>query len=387
MNEQKKHILFFPRWYPNRYDPMWGLFVKKHAQAASIKNNISVLYLEAVDEGIDSDEIVEETDGEIDTLYIYYSKPRNRILYFIKFIQMYFRGLKIIRKKNKVDLIHVHILSRNGFLAYLSFLFNGIPYLITEHWSRYLPSVNHFNGKIRIFLTQFVVKRAKAVLPVTENLKKAMKSHGLYNSKYYIIPNVVDDFFFNSNKIKIESSRKRVIHVSTFEDKSKNISGIIKAVRKISLDRQDFTMVFVGDGMDFNAMKNLAEELQIDRNLIEFTGLLEKEELLQQYRMALFMLINSNYENMPVVINEAMASGLPVLSTDVGGINEHLDSSKGVLFPPQSEEELIQLFNWMLDHAEEFDSKEISNYARNHFSLSGIGEKLDHIYKECLNHK
>jgi len=377
MSLEQKHILFLPRWYPNRYDRMWGLFVKKHAEAVSLLNQVSVLYLHPIDKGQDGIEYIEEKKDHLYTLYIYYPKPKNQILYFFTFLKLYFKGLRKIQKRRKVDISHVHILTRMGFLAWISSYTQGLPYVITEHWSRYLPSVNIYSGAFRKFITKKVVKRAKAMMPVTANLREAMEAHHLHNSNYQIVPNVVDDLFFKAELN--DSGIKRVIHVSTFEDKSKNITGILKALKAISTKRRDFKMVLIGDGMDFKSLNSLAKELELD-DLVEFTGLLEKDDLVREYAKASFMLINSNYENMPVVINEAMACGLPVLSTNVGGISEHLDSSKGVLIQANDHQQLIEQFNWMLNHASDYDKESIREYAESHFSSKSICRKLNTIY-------
>ena len=363
---------------------MWGLFVKKHAEAAALKNHISILYLEAVAQGAGETEIIEENKDGLYSLYIYYKKPHNTFLYFFKFIQCFIWGFRKINKKHKIDLIHVHILSRMGFLAYLGGIIFNTPYIITEHWSRYLPSVNTFKGRIRVPLTTLIVKKAKAVLPVTQNLQKAMIAHGLKNHHYKVIPNVVDNFFYATNIKAHKGFIKRVIHVSTFEDKSKNISGILKGIKELSKTRNDFKMVLIGDGKDFNALKNSAKELEIDTQHLEFTGLLEKENLIKEYSKADFMLINSHYENMPVVINEAFACGLPVLSTDVGGISEHLKENRGRLMPANNEKEFISNFTWMLDHCREFNPVAIREYAQDHFSYAGVGDVLDEVYDSAL---
>jgi len=363
---------------------MWGLFVKKHAQAALLKNDISVLYLEAMDHQKNKTEIIEERNNGLYTLYIYYKKPKNALLYFTKFIQLFFWAYRKINNEHKIDLNHVHILSRTGLLSLLAKYIFKTPYVITEHWSRYLPSVNTFKGSVRIPLTKLIVKKADAVLPVTENLKAAMLSHGLKNDHYKVVPNVVDDFFYTQKLKTRKVFIKRIIHVSTFENNSKNISGILKGIKKLSETRNDFKMVLIGDGMDFKAMKELALSLKIEVQYIEFTGLLEKEKLIEEYSKADFMLINSHYENMPVVINEAFACGLPVLSTDVGGISEHFNESRGRLMPPNNEKEFISNFNWMLDHCRDFDSEAIRQYAQEHFSYAGVGDILDEVYESAF---
>ncbi len=230
---------------------MWGLFVKKHAEAVSLFHPISVLYLQPIDEGLKKEEWIEEKDDTIYTLYIVYSKPKSKIHYFFKFFQLYLKGFKHIHNQRKIDLIHVHILTRMGLLAYVSFMLHSIPFVVTEHWSRYLPSVKVYGGWLRKKMTEMVVRNSKLVMPVTKNLKNAMVSQGLGGSDYEIVPNVVDDLFFKSSIEKPINLEKRVLHVSTFEDKSKNISGIIDAIKMLNKNRSDFKMIFVGYGVDF----------------------------------------------------------------------------------------------------------------------------------------
>lgn len=374
-----KHILFLPAWYPHKFDNMWGLFVRKHAEAISLHHHISILYLHAVENQSQIEEWKEVKEDHIYTLYIYYSKPKYKIWYIIRWLRLYFKGIRHIRKQKKPDIIHVHILSRMGLVAYLNYLIYKTPYIITEHWSRYLPNVNTYKGWFRKSLTEIVVKNAKAVLPVTANLKKAMISQGLLNNNYQIIPNVVDDMFFSSIPHQ-SGSVKRIIHVSTFEDRSKNISGIIDAIQQLKLKRNDFNLILIGDGQDFEKMKQKSKDLQLEGHII-FTGLLNTAELVNEYEQASFMIINSRYENMPVVINEAFACGLPVLSTNVGGISEHLNIDRGILIEPEQPNKLVEQINWMLDHYKDFDSSEIRKYASNHFSMKAVAQELNNIYQ------
>jgi hypothetical protein len=94
------------------------------------------------------------------------------------------RAIISSKKRNKIDLIHVHVLTRLGLLALLLKRSSGIPFLITEHWSRYLSYVGTYKGIFRKYLTRKVVKNASAVTTPTVNLQNAMQAHGLKNSNY-----------------------------------------------------------------------------------------------------------------------------------------------------------------------------------------------------------
>ena len=92
----------------------------------------------------------------------------------------------------------------------------------------------------------------------------------------------------------------------------------------------------------------------------------------------------SNFENLPCVIVEAFASGVPVLSTSVGGIAEILSPERGILIPQGDEEALLQGLIRMLDHHQEYDREAIRRYATKTFAAQTIGQQIFEAYKEVV---
>jgi glycosyltransferase involved in cell wall biosynthesis len=78
---------------------------------------------------------------------------------------------------------------------------------------------------------------------------------------------------------------------------------------------------------------------------------------------------------------EAMATGLPIISTDVGGLPEHINKERGVLIQPSDEEALIHATNYMLDNYLKYNTNKIRNYAVENFSYDVIGNKFLNIYR------
>ena len=68
MDNERRHIVFLARWYPHRYDPMLGLFVQRHAEAAALYNDISVIYVHPDNQY----DIVDETINNVRTIRVYY---------------------------------------------------------------------------------------------------------------------------------------------------------------------------------------------------------------------------------------------------------------------------------------------------------------------------
>jgi glycosyltransferase involved in cell wall biosynthesis len=374
------HILYLARWYPHKFDDMYGLFVKRHAEAAAFKHRISVFYIHAADE-LTAKHETEVHKGFINEYYYYYRKAKTGIGFLDTILnaERFLRGYRVLRKKiHKPDLIHVHILTRLGILAYLANKINHIPYVVTEHWSRYRPG-GTYKGLLRKLLTRMVAANASVFTTVTMDLKNAMETHGIKNANHTILYNVVDTkVFFPANKSN-PSEIKKLCHVSCFDDEPKNISGLVDCIHQLASTRNDFILEMIGRGRDLEKIKSKVHALGLDAKII-FKGQLEGRELGDHVRSSDILLLFSNYENMPVVINEAFCCGVPVLATDVGGIREIVNASNGRLVARGDQAKFVEELNDMLDHMDQFDPKTISSQANEMFSMVAIAEKLDEIY-------
>ena len=384
MNKERKHIIFLARWYPHRYDPMFGLFVQRHAEAAALFNDITVIYCHACERQQDNKttrqqakkfEIVRTNENNVDTIRVYYKKPKNKIQSLLRFYRANMMALKLCKKP---DLIHVHVLTRLGVIAWIQKILHKTPYIITEHWSRYLPG-NDFSGFLRKTACKLVVRNARTVTTVTENLATAMKNHGLKNDNYVVLPNVVNlDMFHISEK---NNNPCKIIHISCFEDKSKNISGLLESLKIIDDKGIDFQCKLIGEGMDLDLMKEKAKNLQLI-NKVSFTGLLQGQALADELSSGDFLVLSSNYENMPVVILEALASGLPVVSTNVGGIKEMIDDTKGILVEPRNKEALAEAMIKMIETHKNYDANYLRNSVIEKYGYESVGMFLSRLYNK-----
>ena len=375
-------VLFLPRWYPNSSDSMPGLFIERHALAVATIVDVAVVFMKSLPDLPNRFEFETTQENGVFTIRAYFrgketASWNNGLLFLLSFI----KAMLLLRKSfGKPDIVHVHVLTRLGMLAWCYKMLTGTPYLITEHWSRYLPTVETYKGFWRKLATRFVVKHAEAVTTVTQNLRDAMLQKGLYNPNYYVIYNVADTRHFHPEETPVMSDVKRFVHISCFEDRSKNISGLLRAIAELDVARNDFECHLIGEGADLERMRAFAHELGIYDKIVYFDGLLEGDAIAVALRQARFLVIFSNYENMPVVINEAFASGIPVVATRVGGIAEHVDAQKGMLVDAGDENSLIRGLSQMLDQSETYDHKAIRQYAVDNFSIEAIAAQFGAIY-------
>ncbi len=393
---QSLHVLNLARWYPNRTDPMPGLFIQRHAEAAARYAKVALVYAHGVEakDAIPLYEVDYEEKAGVRTARVYYRLPRlhvpliSPLVGLWRFSRANIKGIKRIKLPNeKFDVLHVHVLTRLGILALLYKWLHGTPFVITEHWTRYLDSRKEFRGFLRKLLTRLIVRQAAMVTTVSKDLTRAMKNYGLQNSDYRVIRNVVDTAFFEVSPqlfVKTESQRKDLVHVSCFTDAHKNISGILRVIAKLSGNRDDFHFSLVGEGEDLEKMKAYAVKLGIPKKVLTFTGLLKGKALAETMAKADALVIFSNYENMPVVINESFVLGVPVFSTNVGGIAEMVNDSNGRLMPAGDETTLLGILNDFLNNKIIFKKESIQFHAQKAFSSEAVGKALLNIYNEIV---
>ncbi len=398
MNTYRENITVFhyTRWYPNRYDPMFGLFIKRHAEAVAIFAETGVIYAHPVTDGKlkKTYELDYRFEKGVHTARVYYLtfKPGKSVVKQTINIYRYFKAnylgrRLLVEKLGKPDIHHVHILTRPAVIAFFYHIILHIPYVVSEHWSRYLRT-GSFTGNLRKSVTRMVVKSASAVTTVTKNLANAMQeNHRLTNRAYSVLANVVDPIFYRDYPKRLPNNETTFVHVSCFEDQSKNISGLLRVARLLNDNGHRFKLILIGEGMDFDSMVHYATDLGLKDNQVVFTGLLQGKALVKKMLEADALVVSSHYENLPVVIIEGMALGLPVISTRVGGIDEIVDTSNGCLVTPGDEQQLAQAMAQFIEGSLAFNPELIKDKSRATYSSEAVGEKIAALYQNILQNR
>jgi len=385
MVQQKLKVLFLSAWYPTRVKPTNGNFVEKHAEAAALYANVDVLHVCFDSTMTAKSEYVFSENNGLRT-HIIYLKKSGKLIPFISFLvksikilNAYRQGFDKIYPEKDPDIIHGNILIPCSLIAFYFKLFKRIPFIITEHWTGYLPQDPNKPGK-SLFLYRYFAKKASCLAPVTHNLAKAMQSFGI-KGNYSVVPNVVDTDIFREKDKKIDDSF-HLLHVSSLLDVQKNFSGILFALEQLVKSRDDLVLEVISDG-DMEQYQKKIERLGLSEYII-FHGRKTTEEVAAIMKYCDLLLLFSNYENFPCVIAEAWSCGLPVLSTRIGGIEEYLNEENGMLTEPNNIEALHEALEKMMSSIDLYDSKNIRTFALDHFSYNIIGSQFETIYKTAL---
>ncbi len=391
--EKRPTILFLPKWYPDRKQDQNGNFIQQHAQAAAQFANVIVLYANVSEfSGSRLTQFEFRKDDGIPTFYFYYKQRITGIFFIDKLLKLilYFaclsRGFRFVnRMYGRPDLLHVHVLLRTGLFAWYKCLSIGLPYIITEHWTLYLPQNSHKIGFLRKFLTRLVVKNAAALHTVSENLKQAMQNLGFLNKQNFVIPNVVDTSTFYPENDTVLSPKVRFLHVAVFNEEAKNLSGLLRTFQKLIQTNTNFELRIIGFGAAANQLKELAQELGLLNSHVFFLGKKETEEVAAYMRHSDVFVLFSNYENLPCVLIEALASGLPVIATNVGGVAEMIGKEQGILIPARDEKALLEALQFMSAHHQDFPKTTLRKYAESKFSYAAVGQQFADLYETVLN--
>ncbi|MBL7942222.1 MAG: glycosyltransferase [Flavobacteriales bacterium] len=380
MSAERYNVLFLSSWYPSATHPTLGNFVARHAEAVATRHNVRVVYVTS-SRTIDSTYRGERTlvDG-IDTTIVYYKA--HKLLSWWRRRNAFMQAMKLMHGESpwRIDVVHHNVLWPDVWQAvYLRRRFK-IPFIVTEHWTGYdLDERTDPGWKVRR-MSIYGTRHADLLCPVTENLAGAMRKFGL-RGNYRVVPNVVDTSMFVIGDKGGEISR--FLHVSSLFDPQKNISGLLRVWKKFSDARPHVHLTIGGDG-PVEHFEHYASELGIDPATITFFPEKSPAEIagLMSTRHALVMF--SNYENLPCVIVEAMASGMAIISTRAGGIAEHVDTQRGFLVPKRDEDALLQVLHQFTQSRAQFDPQELRAYAKDHFSIDAIARNFSDCYRGVL---
>lgn len=374
--KNKLNVLFLCGWYPSRVLPTNGDFIQRHAEAVSLKQNVTVIHI-ITDKGIKNN--IDYTSSLINGIqthiaYLKHSKnPFKKGFLFIKAFKF------LLNKSGDIDIVHLNELFPFGiFTLYLKWI-KKIPFIISEHFTGYhFPQSNNISF-LQKSISSIITRNASYVCPVSNDLKKSMLKLGL-RGKYYRVPNVVNtNLFYPKNKTNTIFT---ITHISNMVNRHKNIEGILRVVKKLEYKIDSFIFKFIGENAE--TYLPFAKKIGIDLNKTIFINQISHGEVAENLKDSSLFVLFSNYENLPCVILEAFSCGTPVISTNVGGISEYFPEGFGFLITKKNEN---ALFNKIIEIHKifNFDKKKMHTYIENNFSTVIIANQFSELYNSALN--
>lgn len=232
-------------------------------------------------------------------------------------------GLRLI-SLNRPDIIHTHFAVPSGALAWLLSVLTGIPYILTAHLGDVPGGVPEKTRKWFFWIEPFthpIWKRAKKVIAVSEHTRQLALQH--YSVNVQVVPNGADVKHLAPPKIK-ENIPPRLIFAGRFVPQ-KNPFAIIQALSQL----QDLNWIcsMLGDGPLFENVKREIEKMGMGERF-DLPGWVTPDTVLEHFSKSDILFMPSLSEGLPVVGVQALAKGLAIVASRIGGFLDLVDSEK-----------------------------------------------------------
>ncbi len=238
-------------------------------------------------------------------------------------------------KNNDLDLLHVHYAIPHASAAYMA-------KKILEPEGKHIPVITTLHGtditlvgrdKTYAPVVAFSINESDAITAVSENLREETFRTFPIKKDIQVIYNFVDVERFARKpidafrKVIAPNGEKILLHASNFR-KIKRVQDVVKIFDQV-LKTTPSKLLFVGDGPERQMAEELGRQLGICDE-IRFVG--KQEQMEDILAIADLFLLTSDYESFGLAALEAMAAGVPVVSTNAGGLREiNIDGETGYM--------------------------------------------------------
>jgi glycosyltransferase involved in cell wall biosynthesis len=205
------------------------------------------------------------------------------------------------------------------------------------------------------------------------------------NAKIFKIDDITKDEYFN---IKREPVKNSILFIA-YPTKTKGLKELILTFNEIYFQYDDIKIIVVGN-YDENYKKSLLSLLKSHeaKDKIIFKGFLSNQNLLIEFSKADLFVFPSYFETSPNVIMEAMSAGVPIITTNVGGIPDMIsDGYTGLLVEPKNSVDLKSKITFLLDNPElkVFLGNNARIEAKKRFKNKIVVEKVLSAYKYVID--
>ena len=373
----RKKILFISSWYPNKLEPTNGNFVQRHAEAVFGLHDVEVLHAIGDDKQKEKLIVDESIVNGIRTVILYYKNSKNPLKNFVRRMNAYRKGFKMMQKP---DLVHANVMHNNLlFAVYLKKRF-GIPFVITEHWTAFQADNLQKTPSQVLKIARFIGNQASYVLPVSENLRQSLSQIGIVSPKK-VISNVVDTDIFTIGEH--QNNITKFLHVSSLIPRKK-ADRIVAVCQKLHEEGYLLELEIGGDG-DYQKLQQQVIDLG-GQSYIKVFGEISYKEVAEKMRNSDCLILFSENETQGCVIVESFSCGIPVISTAVGGVPEFVKKNFGLLIEKNNEDELYEAMKKIVEKKIVFEEREtLRKYVTENFSKDAVATQFSNVYAKILH--
>lgn len=261
-------------------------------------------------------------------------------------------------RKVKPDIIHAHWAIPQGFIVWINSFFYNKPYIITVHGA----DVFGLKGSLFDFLRYVVLRKARAVIAVSEALKKGIEFKNTTKCNIEVLPMGVDSDLFKSSgesKYRIFESQGKAVHrliyVGRLTEK-KGVEYLLESIRLLKDDGFSIHLTIIGAGERLTDLKGKATDLKIDE-MVTFKGAIPNNLLGREYiSHSIFIgpsieTVRGDTEGFGLTFVEAAMAGCLLIGTEVGGIPDIIqDNITGYLVEQKNSQAIADRVRFVISN-------------------------------------
>lgn len=273
------------------------------------------------------------------------------------------------------DIIHIHYPCQYIYFFLRFFQKNGCRIVVTEHWSK--VQMQRLNQRLESRLKQFV-QHADSFICVSDLLKKAVIDITNTKREIRVIPNILPSAFCKKNMQANRHEGFNFIAVGRL-DPIKHFDFLISVFAKTFSSKDNVRLTIIGAGEQESILIKLIEKFKCADRVI-LAGYVKPEDLRDMYLTSDALIVTSKIETFCLPIAEAMACGLPVISTSNVGAAEFINDDRGIITDYDNAEQLSNAMRNILQTYNTYNREEIQKYAFALFHPKVVARKLLYEY-------
>lgn len=276
-------------------------------------------------------------------------------------------------RRRQVRHVHNHLGDSSGTVAMLAAELAGIPFSMTLHGPEVFEAPERWRLDVKI-------ARAKAVICISDDCRDKARHHcsASQREKLHVVRCGVE--LARYGQTTLARSGRRLLFIGRLVHR-KGAPILLEAFSRLRAERCDLVLDVAGEGPQRRDLERLVEERGL-ADVVRFLVLLDEAGVAKALQAADLLVVPSLSEGLPVVIMEAMASGVPVVASRVDGIPELVrDGETGLLVPPSDPDALADAIARLMADSVSRDRMgaegrrivtELHDAARNARALAGI---------------
>lgn len=284
------------------------------------------------------------------------------------------------------------LLSPSTYTAYLISIIYNIPLFIYQGTYTWPDKLKYLFKLLKPVLVAPMLKRCFAVFTKSEQTKSFMLGNGAIKSRTHVMHlgfnrdhYIPKKSSYLKDKYHIGSDRIILLCVGRLVT-AKNQLKSIQAVRKLKDKIPDILLMIFGNGPMQNELEAYIKEKHLEYNIMIINDKIKQIDMPEVYASADIFLSPSRYEIFGMTVLEAMACGLPVIGSPVGGMKDVIvNGENGLLVRPESEMEIEEAVLLLLNNKSKYDSISANAVATSRlFSWHHVSEKMIPFFEHAI---